>query len=612
MATIGAPPGVVRICWSMCAIAVRRWRPLVAVIAAMVADSVLALAKPWPIAILVDNVLEGHPLSGWAASVVGDVSRSTLLNWSIAATVVIFVADWGVTLVGDYVRIGYGQRLTYDLAERLFVHLQGLSLRLHARRSVGDAIRRITSDAGCVSTIVVDGLLPVGGAVVTLVLMVAVMVRLDAPLAALALAVVPLLAICLHRYAAPMTERGYQLEEAESDLYDHVEQSLSAVHVVQAFNGEAAAEATMRSATDRVLAASFRELDPQLRFKISTGMVMAAGVAAVFWVGGRQAMSGHLSTGTIIVFVSYLYSLYEPLESLMYTSSTVQSATGSARRVLEVLEADPEVGDVPGAPVLPAVRGDITFDQVGFAYEPGHLVLDGVTFEVHAGETVALVGATGAGKSTLVGLVPRFFDPTVGRVLVDGHDLAHVQLASVRSQVSVVLQESFLFPMSIAENIAYGRPGASRSDVEAAGRAANVGEIVDRLPDGYATMVGERGATLSGGERQRVAIARALVRDAPILILDEPTSALDAATEHLVFEALERLMTGRTTLVIAHRLSTIRRADRIIVLDGGRITETGTHAQLMAAGGIYARLCALQTGATGAGELAGTTTTEIR
>jgi ATP-binding cassette subfamily B protein/subfamily B ATP-binding cassette protein MsbA len=409
-----------------------------------------------------------------------------------------------------------------------------------------------------------------------------------------------------------MTERGYQLEEAESALYEHVEQNLSAVHVVQAFNGEEVADQQMRAANRRVLRAAVAELDPQLRFTILTGLLMALGVAAVFWVGARQAMAGHLSTGTIIIFVSYLYSLYDPLESLMYTSSTVQSAAGSARRVLEVLDADPEVRDKSGAPALPTVRGDIAFDGVSFAYEPGRVVLERVDLEVGAGETVALVGATGAGKSTLVSLVPRFYDPTSGRVLVDGRDLRDVQLASVRRQVSLVLQESFLFPISIADNIAYGRPGATRSEVEAAGRAANVDEIVSRLPEGYETVVGERGATLSGGERQRVTIARALVKDAPILVLDEPTSALDAATEHLVFEALEHLRDGRTTLVIAHRLSTIRRADRIIVLNGGKIAESGTHADLLAAGGRYAHLHALQTGTPEAGDFAETSEGGVR
>jgi ATP-binding cassette subfamily B protein/subfamily B ATP-binding cassette protein MsbA len=573
----------------------------VGVLTTMGAEALLTLAKPWPVAILVDNVLGGHPLAGWQHAIFGRLSRASVLDWAVAATVVIFVADWAVTMLGNYVRIGYGQRLVYDLAGRLFDHLQRLSMRLHARRGVGDAVRRVTADSTCASTIVVDGLLPVVQASVTLALMTAVMVRLDAPLAAIALAVIPFLVWSLHRYAAPMTERGYQLEEAESALYDHVERHVSAVQVVQAFNGEEEAEQAMRAAADTVLGAAVRLIDPQLRFKILTGLVMALGAAAVFWVGAQQAMSGQLGAGTIIVFVSYLYSLYQPLESIMYTSSTVQSAAGSARRVLEVLGTDPEVADERGAPPLPPVHGDIGFEEVSFAYEPGRLVLQGVNLRVGAGQTVALVGATGAGKSTLAGLVPRFYDPTSGRVLIDGHDVRHVQLASVRRQVSVVLQDSLLFPISVADNIAYGRPGATRAEIEAAGRAANVDELVTRLSDGYDTVVGERGTTLSGGERQRVAIARALIKDAPILILDEPTSALDAATEHLVFEALERLMAGRTTLVIAHRLSTIRRADHIVVVDAGRIVETGTHRELLAAGGRYALLAALDNGTLHAG-----------
>jgi len=348
--------------------------------------------------------------------------------------------------------------------------------------------------------------------------------------------------------------------------------------------------------TDHVLHAAVRELDTELRFKILTGLAMALGTAAVFFIGAHHAMSGRLTAGAVIVFVSYLYSLYDPLESLMYTSSTVQGAAGSARRIMEVLGADREVVDRPGASALPRVRGEVVLEGVSFAYVPGVPVLHDIDLRVAAGETVAIVGATGAGKSTLVSLIPRFFDPSAGRVLVDGHDVRDHQLLSVRRQVSVVLQDSFLFPMSLADNIAYGRPDAAREEIEAAARIANADEFIRALPEGYDTLIGERGATLSGGERQRVAIARAVLKDAPILILDEPTSALDARTEHELLQALDRLMEGRTTLVIAHRLSTIRNADRIVTLDHGHITQEGTHEHLLAETGLYAELHALQEG----------------
>jgi ATP-binding cassette, subfamily B, bacterial len=315
-------------------------------------------------------------------------------------------------------------------------------------------------------------------------------------------------------------------------------------------------------------------------------------------VGAQHALSGRLSVGTILVFLAYLSSLYSPLQDVSHGASTVSEAVGSARRVVEILDAPPDVVDRPGAVALAAVRGEVGFDEVWFGYERGRPVLRGVSFEARPGEVVAIVGPTGAGKSTLAGLLPRFFDPDRGRVLLDGHDLRGLRLGTVRESVSLVLQESFLFPFSIAENIAYGRPGASREEIEAAARAANVHEFVSGLPDGYDTLLGERGATLSGGERQRVAIARALLKDAPVLVLDEPTSALDAETEQSLLEALERLMAGRTTLVIAHRLSTIRRADQILVLSAGEIVERGDHDELIALGGAYARMHTIQQGDT--------------
>jgi ATP-binding cassette subfamily B protein/subfamily B ATP-binding cassette protein MsbA len=313
-------------------------------------------------------------------------------------------------------------------------------------------------------------------------------------------------------------------------------------------------------------------------------------------VGAEHVLAGAISIGTILVFISYLGSLYSPIHDVSHSGGTISESLGSALRLVEVLDARADVEDRRGALTLAGVRGEVVFEDVSFGYEPGRPVLREVSLSASPGEVVAIVGPTGAGKSTLVGLLPRFFDPDQGRVLLDGHDLRELRLRQVRDSVSLVLQESFLFPFSIAENIGYGRPGATRQQIIQAARAANAHQFISALPDGYDTVLGERGATLSGGERQRIAIARALLKDAPVLILDEPTSALDAETEQSLLQALDRLMAGRTTLIIAHRLSTIRKADQILVLRNGHIAERGRHQDLINTAGHYAHMHNIQQG----------------
>jgi len=581
--------------------ALRRWAPLVAVVASMLFKVGLDVLKPWPLVILIDYALKGlvmpDALRKIMAILPGGAGQTGLIGWSVVATVLIFLLSWAVTLLTAYANISLGQRMTYDLAGDLFAKLQQLSLRFHSGKSVGDNIRRVTSDCTCVSVIVKDAVLPVLGSVVSLVAFFTILWRIDVTLTMLSLAVVPFMMFVFWLYAEPMMERSYQQQEIEGKIYNLVEQTFAAIPAVQAFSREKFNDQQFARRTGETIAATVSLTNLQVQFKILMGLATAVGTAAILWLGARHALAGTLTLGAIVAFLSYLGSLYAPLEAIMYTNATIQGAAGSARRVQEVLGTEDDVTDKPGARSLAAVQGRVKLESVTFGYKPGQPVLRDISLDASPGETVALVGATGAGKSTLVSLIPRFFDPWQGRVLLDDHDLRDLRVKSLRGHVSIVLQDPFLFPISIAENIAYGRPHATQSEVEAAARVANAHEFIQKLPDGYTTTIGERGATLSGGERQRISIARALLKNAPILILDEPTSALDVETERSLVTALEQLAKGRTTFIIAHRLSTIRRADRIAVLDGGRLVEIGTHDELIKRGAIYARYYELQFGA---------------
>jgi ATP-binding cassette subfamily B protein/subfamily B ATP-binding cassette protein MsbA len=578
--------------------ALRRWPGLLAVLATIMFNILLDVIKPWPMKVLVDHALGDQPFPAWLASVTatlpGAATREGLVAWSVAATVVLFLLGWAVGVARSYADIGLGQRMVYDLAADLFSHLQRLSLRFHSRRSTGDSIRRVTTDCGCVSVIVKDSVLPFVASAVTLAAMFSVMWRMEPRLTLVAVAVVPWMVFVLRHYMTPMLARSYEQQAAEGRMYEVVERTLSALPVVQAYGREPACDRAFARVSGAAVDAAVSNAVVGLKFKVWIGLGTACGTALIIWVGAESVLDGRLTVGGILVFLAYLATLYGPLAALMYAPSTTQGAAGSAQRVLELLETRREVEDRHGARRVPRLAGHVRLEEVTFGYEQGRAVLDRVSLEAAPDKVVAIVGPTGAGKSTLISLVPRFYDPWSGRVTVDGIDVRDIELKSLRSQVAIVLQEPFLFPMSIADNIAYGRPHASRREIEAAARAANVHSFVERLPYGYDTIVGERGATLSGGERQRISIARALLKDAPVLILDEPTSAVDAQTEALLLQAMQRLMQDRATIVIAHRLSTVARADTILVLDRGSIVESGTHAELIRRGGVYARYWALQ------------------
>jgi len=571
--------------------ALRYKRLLVAVLATLLVSIGLDLLKPWPTKLLVDNVLASQPLpegiQRWLDLLPGPRGVHGLLLWVVIGTIGIFLVNTLLSMVHALMMVSLGQRVTYALGADLFLHLQRLSLLFHSRRPVGDSIIRVTEDTYCVETLLGGVVFPMLESSITLVAMFVIMWQLQPAMTLLSLTVVPFLFLAIKMFGRPMTARTRLKRDLEGRMASVVEQALSAIPAVQAFSREEREHREYRRYADATVAAYLRMTAAQMWFQFFAGLTTAVGTAALIFLGAQLALQGRITVGTLLVFIAYLASLYHPLQAAAETTTSMTYAAAQASRVNELLETRLDVRDAPHARPW-ALYGHVRYDGVTFGYVPGRSVLKDVTFEVRPGEVLAIVGPTGAGKTTLMSLLIRFFDPSSGRIFVDGIGLRSISLASLRKQVAIVLQEPFIFPLTVAENIAYGRPDASRAEIIAAAEAANADEFIRRLPQGYDAVVGEHGSTLSGGEKQRLSIARAFVKDAPILILDEPTSALDARTEAMLLDALDRLMRGRTTFVIAHRLSTIRRADRILVLDRGVLVEEGTHAALMERDGLYA------------------------
>ena len=567
------------------------WRPLAIAFSAMLIQAGVEILEPWPLKIIFDHVLGSRPLPAWMAAWIGDgAGPITLLNAAAATVVALAIIGALSAYTEKYLSAAAAKHVGFDLRHLLYHHVQRLSLSFYEHRQTGDMVVRLTSDIDAAEDFISSAALGIILNVLTLLGMMAMMFVLDWRFSLIGLSVAPFLFAVIFRFTRRIRSAARDVKRKESELASVVQESIASVRVVKAFGQEDFEERRLDRESQEAVDLSLRARSYKARLAPSVDVLVALGTALVLLYGVRLVLRNELTAGALLVFIAYLGKMYKPMKDLSKMSDTLSKAAVSFERIGELLSIERQVRDRPGALPARSLRGRVEFSHVAFGYRPGQTVLRDVSLLVEAGQRAAIVGLTGSGKSTLIGLIPRLYDVTGGRVLVDGRDVRDYTLQSLRQQVSFVLQDTVLFRASIAQNIAYGKPGATRDEIVSAARLANAEEFILRLPNGYDTVIGERGDTLSGGQRQRIAIARAVIRDSPILLLDEPSAALDPASEALIFEGLTRLMAGRTCITIAHRLATIRQADVIFVLDEGVVAERGSHEDLLARGGLYARL----------------------
>ena len=544
------------------------------------------LLKPWPLQLVIDDVLGGKSSN---LPLLAGLSGAALLIVACAGLVTVNLGEGLLQYLHNNTTIAVGQRMVNDLRGALYSHLQRLSLAYHSRQKVGDLMYRITADAFAVQTMIMNGLLPILSALVLLAGMLMVLIPMDLKLTVLSLTIVPALFALIAVFNRKIASVATEVRERESMVYSLVQWAMQSVKIVQAFTQEEDEYRRFMGASRQSLGATLKLYRWQTLYSAAVNGLIAAGTAVVIYAGARAVLDHALSIGQLVVFIAYLAQLYTPVNQLTQSWGLIAGARVGAKRCFEVLEVEADLKDGPLAFPETGVPGEIEWRGVSFRYRADMPVLHRVDLRVPAGTKVAVVGPSGAGKSTLLSLLPRFFDPATGAVLIGGMDVRQYTLKSLRRQIAMVLQPPLVFTMSVKDNIAYGRPGASDGEIEAAAKLAHIHNLVVSLPQGYDTVLGES-VNLSEGEKQRLTIARAILRDSPILVLDEPTSALDVETESFVMEGINRLTSGRTTFIIAHRLSTVRNADLILVLKQGEIVERGSFNELMANRGVFAEL----------------------
>jgi ATP-binding cassette, subfamily B, bacterial len=570
-----------------------RWPALAIALVAVLGETVTDVLEPWPVKIVIDSIIQSKKLPHWLEGIVRGLfgyNKAAILDFAVAAVVAIAVVGAVSSYVENYLTTSISQWVAHDLRRTLYNHIQRLSLADFDHTRTGDLISRVTDDIESVQDFLNSALLGILVNVLTLFGMIGVMFYINWRFTLIALSVAPLLLVVVYTFTRRIKQASRAVRKKESELVSVVEEVLTSVRVVKAFAREDYELKRFESRSLENVETALQARGVKAKLSPLVEVIVAVGTCLVLWYGAHLVLAGRLSAGILVVFLLYLGSMYRPMRALSKMTDTVSKALVGYERIKEVLAIESRVRDLPRARRAPRFKGKVEFEHVRFGYDDETPVLKDLSFRVEPGQVAALVGPSGTGKTTVISLIPRFYDPSSGHVKIDGKNTRDFTLKSLREQMSFVLQETLLFRATLWENIAYGRPDASREQIMRAARLANAAEFIEKMPEGYGTVVGERGATLSGGERQRIAIARAVIRDTPILILDEPTTGLDSSSEEAVIEALDRLMKNRTTIVIAHHLGTIRNADVIFVMKESELVESGTHDALLAKNGLYAEL----------------------